>query len=355
MPVSQWIMSFWSWLRSRITLPLLLALLLSLCLHLGAFSGVDWSLWGDEEDAVQTIEARLQAAAAPVPSQPAIQPKSVANTPKPQPAPEQPLANESKVEPKAATEATATADNRSAETPSATEQIDAATPEEDAPPLQSEPEVLPTPYQTVNTSFDVYLNGEKRPSGSATIAYQGREGQYSLRWEIQGSGLMRLLYPKLIQESSGQLTEQGLSPEHYRYAFGNKADKTYEAHFQRSDRVITLITSKGEQVLPLPANTQDLLSFMYQFMYVPPTQEMRVTLTNGKRLGEYEYEFEGEETLEIAGKPCNTMHIAHTRGETDEKVELWLATDYRNVPVKIRKTEKNGTVIEQLATRLIAE
>jgi len=49
------------------------------------------------------------------------------------------------------------------------------------------------------------------------------------------------------------------------------------------------------------------------------------------------------------------VHIVHTRGDTDEKVELWLASDYRYVPVKIKKLEKNGMVIEQVATRLITE
>ena len=32
-----------------------------------------------------------------------------------------------------------------------------------------------------------------------------------------------------------------------------------------------------------------------------------------------------------------------------------LASDYRYVPIKIKKIEKNGMVIEQVATRLIAE
>jgi len=119
--------------------------------------------------------------------------------------------------------------------------------------------------------------------------------------------------------------------------------------------VITLKTAKGEQRRDLRVNTQDILSFMYQFMFVPPLQEMHVTLTNGRRVGEYEYTFEGEDSLVIADQTIQTVHIVHTRGDTDEKVELWLASDYRYVPVKIKKLEKNGMVIEQVATRLITE
>lgn len=363
--------SCWNWLKIRISLPLALALLLSLCLHLGLLSGIPWSLVGRDGDGLRSaiLVAHLQprlpppdfpvklAAGAKSLAMPNVINKphktAAARTPSPQ---IDPLAVPDSID-NNQSEAHAKV-NDTNQTGSVGQDGDVAesTAQADEQALQTlEDAVLPAPYQSVETDYDVYLNGEKKPSGSANIHFHAKAGQYSLRWEIQGNGLLRLLYPKLIQESRGDLTQAGLQPMYYKYAFGNKADKTYEADFQWSERILTLKTAKGVQEEDLPLNTQDLLSFMYQFMYVPPTQEMRVTLTNGKRLGEYEYEFEGEETLEIAGKPCNTMHIAHTRGETDEKVELWLATDYRNVPVKIRKTEKNGTVIEQLATRLIAE
>jgi hypothetical protein len=46
-----------------------------------------------------------------------------------------------------------------------------------------------------------------------------------------------------------------------------------------------------------------------------------------------------------------TIHLL--KGSTDEdKTEIWLATDYQYLPVKIRKTEKDGTVIEQVAIKI---
>jgi Protein of unknown function (DUF3108) len=349
--------------RNTLSLPLILALLLSLLLHLYLLSGVEWSLWGDDASTTQVLDARLQIAskppAAPLPVAPPATkkhtPKAVAKSFSTPPEVAQTASEQfTPAEPVHTTEQTLAPPAPVAnDDPPMAETKEEDTAETTAPVAPEE--ALPAPYQTVDTHFDLYVNGEKRPSGTATIEYRAQSGKYNLRWEIQANGLLRLLYPKLTQESSGEIGEHGLRPTQYRYVFGSRADKNYTADFNWKERVISLITSKGAHLEDLPIQTQDLLSFMYQFMYIPPTQEMRVTLTNGKRLGEYEYTFEGEEPLEIAGHSVNTMHIAHARGDRDEKVELWLATDYRNVPVKIRKIEKNGMVIEQIATRLVAE
>jgi len=42
------------------------------------------------------------------------------------------------------------------------------------------------------------------------------------------------------------------------------------------------------------------------------------------------------------------VHLLKSSGD-EEKTEVWLASDYQYLPVRIRKTEKDGTVIEQIA------
>ena len=100
---------------------------------------------------------------------------------------------------------------------------------------------------------------------------------------------------------------------------------------------------------------QDLMSFMYQFMFVPPLQEMQLAITNGKRLKTYAYGFDGEETLQTPFGEVRCLHIGRAGGDGEEKTDLWLAADYHYLPVKISKTEKDGTVLERIATRLQVE
>ena len=353
------------WMQQHVSWPLALALCLSLLLHVFFFSEVDWRSWFlSEEPAPAVLQARLlpppQPAVVPLPVEKAT-PKPAKPQPVQQPSPASPPSPEPAVESAAVEEPVADAP-AAEQQPGFSEEEEqarlaeiAAWHEMDHPEAAPE-DAQPLPYQHVSTDFSVFVNGEERPAGTAKIEYvRDDSGNYNLRWLVEGRGLLKLLYPSLEQQSQGEVGPRGLKPHFYRYAFGSRASKTYEATFDWETNIITLKTSKGEQRLDLRVNTQDLLSFMYQFMFVPPLQEMHVTLTNGRRLGEYEYMFEGEDSIVIADKTIQTVHIAHTRGDTDEKVDLWLASDYRYVPVKIKKLEKNGMVIEQIATRLIAE
>lgn len=347
----------WQWITKRLSRQWWLALLLSLLLHLLLFSQWQWSLWLAPATDQPVIEARLMAKPLPPPK---VQPPSpVSNqrpVARPQPTPSQaetpaltaPIAN---VAPMQAQAEVPPLVSEPAPSSVATLPEVAETALEPSPTLDDTEGIAP-PYTQAETEFAIYVNHDKRPSGTANIRYEAKDQQYALRWQIEGSGLLKLLYPSLVQESRGSVSTQGLRPNYYRYAFGQRANKTFEAKFNWDARLVTLVSHKGEVASDLPANTQDILSFMYQFMFVPPLQMMQVALTNGKRVGEYEYAFEGEEAVQVGNENLQTVHIAHQRGEADEKVELWLATDYRYLPVKIRKIDKHGMVIEQIATQL---
>ena len=208
------------------------------------------------------------------------------------------------------------------------------------------------PYQHIETTFDLYVNEEKARSGVAKIVYDAASdiGRYKLTWSIEASGLLAVFYPDLVQTSEGLVdVEQGLRPANYHYQFGNKANKSYQAAFDWSKKELFLHSSKGDKTVALTENVQDYLSFMYQFMFKPPLNVMQMSLTNGKRLTSYAYTFEGEETLKLDFGEVKTYHIKHTKSDSDEKTELWLAVDYQFIPVKISKTEKDGQVINQIA------
>jgi hypothetical protein len=177
-------------------------------------------------------------------------------------------------------------------------------------------------------------------------------GSYILKSEAEAKGLLALFLGRLKQQSEGAVTDQGLKPYRYSYQYGKSEDKLQRADFDWRAGKLTLQYDKKTKVQPLTEGTQDLLSFMYQFMFVPPLAQMELSITNGKKLDSYRYAFEGEETLSTKMGDLHTLHISRTRGDSDDKTELWLATDYYNLPVKVRQTEKDGGVIEQIAIRI---
>jgi hypothetical protein len=218
--------------------------------------------------------------------------------------------------------------------------------------------VNPHAYQYVETEFDVRTDIAAKvnssPAGRAKIVYQLSPNgeQYHLESLMQAKGFAALVIPDLLQISDGDLSVTGLQPTKYLYKFGDKKDKTYSATLDWESKKLTLQSAKGVKELPLLEGTQDLLSFMYQFMFMPPLQNMQLSITNGKKLGTYDYSFAGEEITTTKMGDLRTMHILRTTEDADEKTELWLALDYQYVPVKIRKTEKEDKVYELLATSL---
>jgi hypothetical protein len=228
--------------------------------------------------------------------------------------------------------------------------------------IEEVPDVLPenvampiaAPYQYIETTFDIYLNEDQARAGEAKIIYDASAvGQYKLYWTIKATGLLALFYPDLVQSSEGLIdAAHGLRPVNYRYQFGDKANKSYQAAFNWTNQTLLLQTSKGDKTVELTPNAQDYLSFMYQFMFKPPLHTMQISLTNGKRFSSYDYSFEGEETLTLDFGEVKTYHIKHAKSNSDEKTELWLAVDYQFIPVKISKAEKDGQVINQIATMI---
>ena len=208
-------------------------------------------------------------------------------------------------------------------------------------------------YQYVETTFNVSTKIGGRPQGKATITYNLLDGvHYYINSVAKAGGLAALILSELVQTSEGVLTKNGLQPNKFTYNYGDKANKNRLASFDWQAKTVSMQTIAGTQIEPLQDDTQDLLSFMYQFMYVPPLHTMQIHIVNGKSLRTYDYSFEGENSIPLPIGEVSTIHIQHDNNETEEKIELWLAVDYQNLPVKIVKMDKNGKVYEFTATRI---
>lgn len=224
-----------------------------------------------------------------------------------------------------------------------------------APKFEEEP--LPAPYQSIESRFDVYVAGETAESrgdvGDAMITFSADKQAYRLKSTIEPSGLAALLIPTLLQTSVGDIGPNGLVPSHYLYQFGDNENKKYIAQFDWAQQKVFMHSGKGDREAPLPSGAQDLLSFMYQFMFVPPLNDMSLVVTNGKRMSHYQYSFEGETVINTKMGAIKTLHIMRTDSDHDDKTELWLAVDYRYIPVKIRKVEqKKGKTYELIAREI---
>lgn len=351
-----------------------LALLASILLHFALIQGVNLSLL-PEETTPHLIEVSLSATPkpavkAPEPTKPpASKAKTSIKEPKINKSPIEHPVTETKVEPEQTSQTEPSiAPVQEAAPPSAdgdpvtgepiqTEPLGGSAPENSFEPIETTTADYTPPYHQFIMQFDVTTGEDKGQIGSAQIEYNTTsDNTYTITSILEPNFIASLIIKgALIQTSQGSYSEQGLKPKHYEYAFAKKADKTYSADFDWDNNKLTMHTSKGDAQTDLSPAAQDLLSFMFQFMFIPPLQEMNLAITTGRKFRTYNYSFEGEESIKTKLGDIKTLHIKNVRGEEQEKTELWLAVDYRNIPVKIRKTEKDGKVIEQTITNLAIE
>lgn len=336
---------------------LVLAVLPSLLIHLLLITLFSFELPELDND-TQMIEARLVNLDTPkaipqVPPKPKKIAEKSAQTPtdpmanKP-PAPEPETALSSKTETSSlGTFSSATLNMGNA----STEAADAQQLDENAPyEFEADPEIIR--YTRAEAEFEVKRGNDATAAGISVIAFNiDKNNRYTIHSQTEAKGLVSLFFGTLTQKSEGTVTDAGLKPDFFSYQYGSGTKKLQTASFDWDKYVLTLRNAKGESAVKLVDGTQDFLSFMYQFMFAPPLNNLQITMTNGKKLRTYDYAFVGEETIQSKFGELKTVHLLKS-SDDDEKTELWLATDYQYLPVKIRKTEKDGTVIEQLISKL---
>ncbi len=210
-------------------------------------------------------------------------------------------------------------------------------------------------YKKVVIDYDVRRSLGSSPVGAAkTIYLLEQDNHYSIRNEVEAKGFASLFYwNKLVQISDGLITPEGLKPLNYHYQFGSKIDNLAVFDWE-SKKIITSANGKTSE-FEILEGSQDMLSFMYQFMFEPPLTKMKIYITNGKNFKPYDYAFVGEEIIETEVENLLTIHIAKFNYNNEERIDLWLAKDYRYLPIKIRKTEKDGSILDQTVKKIETE
>ena len=211
---------------------------------------------------------------------------------------------------------------------------------------------LPKRIQAV---YEVTKNGQPFAKVHEQFLISGNT--YQVESVTKGIGVYALFGERILT-SKGELTAQGLKPEHFELRQGDNPKKALLADFDWAKQNLRMTVKGKLKEAALAAGTQDLASFAYQFMYLPkPLKgDITVALTTGKKLNQYQYHIQPEPALiDSAGVQYKTLHLAPPVQDTQETKELWLAADYHYVPVKILMVDDNGQKLEQTLTELHIE
>lgn len=216
-------------------------------------------------------------------------------------------------------------------------------------------DALPTPSQG-RWRFGVYYGSHERGMrvASLELSLQIDERRYLLQSAGRAEGLVALVWSGVLaQRSEGQVTRAGLSPERYWEQRGKRPER-WAALDQRRRQIAF---SSGESV-PLVDGVQDRLSVMVQLGLLARARPDRLAAgralelpeLHSRRVERARWLSHGEDELHGPGGALRTLRLERTGPyePDDARVDLWLGYDLQMMPVRLRLSDPDGRVLDQL-------
>jgi hypothetical protein len=314
---------------------------LSLLVHVWIMYGVPFDLPHDVP-APLVLEARLQPAPPLPPVLPRVRPRLAAK-PSIEPVPAAPLPE--------TVAGTASMPEPAPQTP-----LEPAASEPPADPVapapalaDGQPVAAPAPLlarrlpRKGQITYELYLGNDRFNVGRTQQSWEIAEDRYRLASVSETTGLAALFSrQRLAYESTGRLTASGLKPEHFT-SERVRGGKTEKVASDFDWLAASAAFGDPRRQVALPADAQDIVSFMYQLGLAPLTPgRVALPVTNGWKLEHYELDVGGEEMLETPFGVLRAVPVKQVRRAQQESIELWLAPAYRWLPVRIRFYNREG-------------
>lgn len=324
---------------------LLLAFAASVGVHLGVLFGPDIHLgWPDNPE-----PAPLQATLKRPPRTLPVPPSAAAKPAKPaHPKPDSPPPARPRPVPQVAASVPATIPPSSAAPDAVPAEAAAAAPESPPPAAEMAP-------LRGKSRFKICKGTQGFEIGQGEHVFEIAEGRYRIRTHAETTGLVALFKSlRVDQDSAGRLDQQGLVPERFTTVRdGVNSDEDAEFDWTNGKIRLGKEIGKPDSGRELHPGAQDLASFLYQLGYLGARVDgTRMGVTTGKYYEQFRFAVVGEEMLETAAGTFLTLRL-HVSGK--QTLDVWLAVERQWVPVKVRFTDPNGDVFEQILTELRLE
>ena len=191
--------------------------------------------------------------------------------------------------------------------------------------------------------------------GRINEIFVSRGDTYSAQSVTKSEGPLKvLLDDQITLESSGKIGASGLQPLEFvqRRLKDSKRDTKTSFDWDKGTVATELHGERTE--VSLPRDTQDRLSAMYQFLHLAsfgPTLAMPMAM--GRRVDTYNYRLVDEGKVATPAGEFNALHYARVIDKpSDTKVDVWLAKDRFNFPVRAIFDDPKGFRLEQTLVTL---
>jgi hypothetical protein len=205
----------------------------------------------------------------------------------------------------------------------------------------------PAPAE-IRAEYEVVAAGVR--IGRVNDTYLRKGDTYSIQSVTRSEGPLKLfLDDEVTLESAGRIVGGNLQPAQFGQRRLKDPSRDVKATFDW-ERGVMLSSYKGERKeIPLPRDTQDRISLLYQLMSVKAgDRNMTIPMSNGRRVEVYTYRLVEEVRISTPAGDFETLHLERVNASPKEnRAEVWLAKDRFNFPVRVVFDDPKGLRLEQ--------
>lgn len=208
--------------------------------------------------------------------------------------------------------------------------------------------VQAAPPAKVEITYEMQRNDSVIADVVARLSHDGRRYQLDETWTGRGLYALR---GEARRSSRGRVTPEGLRPDAYSDERGRKSSAV---RFDWSGRKITQVDKGASQERAMPSHPVDRLTLVFGFAFAAPgTSLVRLDVVDGRGSSAVAYQNTGRERVVTPAGAFDALHLVKRRDSPQDRgTELWLAERLGLLPVRILVLEKDGTRLDQRATRI---
>jgi hypothetical protein len=203
------------------------------------------------------------------------------------------------------------------------------------------------PPARVEIEYEITRNGATMADVVERLEHGS--GVYQLTETWKGKGMYALL-GRAKRTSEGTLGLDGPRPREF--SDERTGRDTARAAFDWSANTMTLRYKGKSRTEPIPPNAQDRLSFLLALVLSPPKTQRSFHVVDGRGVSSHTYRANGRERVTTPAGEFDAVKFIRRNEGSGEVSEVWLAASRGYLPVRILIVEKDGTRLEQLATRI---
>jgi hypothetical protein len=201
--------------------------------------------------------------------------------------------------------------------------------------------------------FRVFMGDPGFEVGEARHAWSHDEAHYTMELELRTTGVAALMNRfRYTQRSEGEVGAKGLKPQRFSVEQRGRASDVVEFDWQAAQATIRRGGRKPRTARIVPGD-QDVLSLWHQVGLVGARGlPANLTVLTNKSAKPASLKVMGPESADLPIGRLDTLRLRAEAGDGSLTVDIWLASRYGMLPVRIRIVDDEGEVLDQRAIQL---